>query len=55
MTMRELFAWAEENNAMDMDIEIKYRDSGGCYDGVDECDPFVTKSENDPSKMCVHL
>jgi hypothetical protein len=38
MTVKELYEWAIENNAEDYDIEISYRDGGGCYYGVDDCD-----------------
>ena len=45
MTIRELYDWAKENNALDLDIEIQYRDDGGNYNGVDECcDPIITDS-----------
>lgn len=43
MTVRELYEWAKENDALDLDIEIQYRDGGGCYVGVDECEPELSE------------
>lgn len=37
MTIKELYEWAIENNAINMDIEIQYRDGGGYYYGTDSC------------------
>ena len=36
MTIRELYEWAEQNNALDYNIEIQYRDDGGLYMGREE-------------------
>ena len=36
MTIRELYQWAEHNNALDLDIHIQYRDGGGYYNGYDD-------------------
>ena len=36
MTIRELYEWAEKNSALDLDVEIQHRDSGGYYYGVDD-------------------
>lgn len=33
MTIRELYQWADKNNATDMDIGVQYMDSGGFYGG----------------------
>ena len=38
MSIRDLYEWAVENNALDLDIEIQHRDGGGYYNGVDDCD-----------------
>ena len=40
MTIRELFAWGEKNNALDLDIEI-YREAGEAFDS--NLDPYVTE------------
>lgn len=37
MTIKELYEWALQNQALEMDIEIQYRDGGGCYCGTDDC------------------
>ncbi len=36
MTIRELYKIAVENHIEDYDIEIQYRDGGGCYNGTEE-------------------
>ena len=36
MTVREFFDWAKRNNCLDYEVEIQYRDSGGCYYGTDD-------------------
>ena len=46
MTVRELFDWAEKNNALDLDIEIQYRDSGGYYPGCDDAEPAIVDREH---------
>lgn len=47
MTVRELYEWAEKNNALDFSIEIQHRDGGGYYIGVDDCDdPYITDREH---------
>jgi hypothetical protein len=47
MTVKELYEWAKKNGAEDYDIEIQYRDSGGFYTGVDDCeDPTVSDREH---------
>lgn len=47
MTVRELYEWAEQNNALDFDIEIQHRDSGGYfYDGVDDPEPSIETRYN---------
>ena len=35
MTGQELIEWIQTHNAESMDIEIQYRDGGGCYTGTD--------------------
>ena len=47
MTVRELHEWATENDALDLDIEIQYRDGGGYYFGVDECDPTLSERQKE--------
>lgn len=46
MTVRELYEWAVANGAEDFDIEIQYRDGGGFYSGVDDCEPSISPREN---------
>lgn len=36
MTIQDLYEWAKKNKAIDLDIEIQYRDDGGYYNGT--CD-----------------
>lgn len=46
MTIRELYKWAEQNNALDYNIEIQYRDDGGLYMGREELEdpyPYIDK------------
>ena len=38
MKVKDLYKWAEKHNALDLDIEILWRDDGGCYDGADALD-----------------
>lgn len=45
MTVRELYEWAKSNGALELDIEIQYRDGGGFYCGVDECEPELSCRE----------
>ena len=47
MTIRELYKWAEENGALDLDIEIPYRDSGGYYYGCDDGKPEIANREHE--------
>ena len=35
MTVKELYVWAVENKAEDLEIEIQYRDDGEYYCGTD--------------------
>ena len=46
MTVRELYEWAEKNDALDLSIEIPYRDSGGYYLGCDDADPQIEQRQN---------
>ena len=55
MTVKELYEWAEQNRALDFDIEIQYRDGGGSYCGRDDCDPAIEASENDGNTPMVVL
>lgn len=32
-TIRELYEWAEKNNALDIPIGVQYQDDGGAYIG----------------------
>ena len=44
MTIRQLYEWAEKNNAVDYSIEIQYRDDGGEYAGresLEEPYPYI--------------
>jgi hypothetical protein len=36
MTIKELYEWAKKNNCEEYEVEIQYRDSGGCYNGTDD-------------------
>ena len=36
MTIRELYETAQASHIEDYDIEIQYRDGGGCYSGTEE-------------------
>ena len=47
MTVRELYEWAKDRGALDLDIEIQYRDSGGYYIGVDDCEPGISNRKNE--------
>ena len=46
MTVRELYVWAEEHEALDYDIEIPYRDDGGYYYGCDDAEPCIEERYN---------
>ena len=46
MTIKELYKWAELNNALDFDIEIQHRDSGGFYCGCDDAEPTIEHRTN---------
>lgn len=35
MTIKELYEIAQAHHIEDYEIEIQYRDSGGCYEGTD--------------------
>ena len=48
MTVKELYDWAEKNNALDLEIEIPYRDGGGYYHGADECMPYISNEPQLP-------
>lgn len=46
MTVKELYEWAIENKAEDLEIEIQYRDGGGFYCGTDiNIAPEIEQSE----------
>lgn len=36
MTIKELYEMAQANHIEDYEIEIQYRDGGGCYEGTDD-------------------
>ena len=45
MTIKELYEWAKNNNAENMEIEIQYRDGGGFYYGRDiSVEPEIDES-----------
>jgi len=46
MTVKELYEWAVSQGAENFDIEIQYRDSGGYYTGVDDCEPAIYPREH---------
>ena len=48
MTVRDLYAWAEANDALDLDVEIQHRDSGGFYYGCDDLEtPTIERRSHD--------
>ena len=52
MTVKELYEWAIENKAEDLEIEIQYRDGGGFYCGVDiDVDPTIERSLYSDNKV----
>lgn len=64
MTIKELFAWAVNNDCLDCDMCVKYRDDGGMYPGMDydiqmdyDIHPTLeeTSRENSSSKNVVVL
>lgn len=56
MTVRELYEWAKENDALDLDIEIQYRDDGGYYYGWDDAEPEIdTRELSWHTEMVVNL
>ena len=48
MTIKQLYDWAVKNNALDLEIEIPYRDGGGYYYGADDCDPHISNEPQLP-------
>ena len=44
MTVRDLYEWAKENNALDLDVVVQYRDGGGCYEGTDDLETPIFQS-----------
>ena len=36
MTIKDLYEWAIKNNCENYEVEIQYRDSGGCYSGTED-------------------
>lgn len=34
MTVKEFYEWAKKNQCENYEVEIQYRDSGGCYNGT---------------------
>ena len=52
MTVKELYEWATENKAEDLEIEIQYRDGGGFYCGTDiDVSPAIERSEYSDNKV----
>lgn len=47
MTIRELYQWAEENDALDLEIEVQYRDGAAYYFGRAAPNPRVSEREED--------
>ena len=45
MTIRELYQWAEENDALDLEIEVQYRDGAAYYFGRAAPNPRVIEGE----------
>lgn len=50
MTIKELFVWAENNNCLDCDICVQYRDDSGMYSGMDY-DIHPTLEGTDPKNL----
>lgn len=46
MTIQELYKWAVNNNAENLDIEIQYRDSGGYYEGTTDLSEYGVEIEH---------
>ena len=44
MTIRDLYKWAKENNALDLDVVVQYRDGSGCYSGSDDLETPTSQS-----------
>lgn len=44
MTVRDLYEWAKENNALDLDVVVHYRDGGGCYEGTEDLETPIFQS-----------
>lgn len=36
MTIKELYEWAKDNNLLNYETEVKYRDAGGDYPDTDK-------------------
>lgn len=52
MTVKELYEWAVENKAEDLEIEIQYRDGGGYYCGTDiDVSPTIERSSYSDIKV----
>lgn len=48
MTVKELYEWAKENDCLDCDIGVQYRDGGGLYYGREyDLDPEEDWDDND--------
>lgn len=48
MTVRDLYKWAKENNALDLDVVVQYRDSGGYYEGAEDLEtPIIATKKHD--------
>lgn len=47
MTVKELYEWAKENDCLDCDIGVQYRDEGGLYYGIEyDIDPTIKWEQN---------
>lgn len=47
MTIRELFQWAKDNDVLDVEIEVQYRDGAAYYFGRAAPNPRVSEREED--------
>lgn len=54
MTVKELYEWAVENKAEDLEIEIQCRDGGGYYCGTDiDVIPTIERSLHGDIKVVI--
>lgn len=48
MTIQDLYEWGIKHNAVNLDIEIQYRDSGGYYCGTTDLKTSDIEIEHKP-------